>query len=179
MPLKICTHLVEAKSHIKLIILSKICTHLEVKSPRRVLSKLLMSIILLRKITECFNESNMRNVKLQILSEREVVMGGHNLPSTYEVDALIFGDFYVSNAKRNLIVEIKTRNSKHGYRADIPLNTTQVSQKKKKKKTVTQRQFFSYRIQQKESEHGALLFSKRLCQQILVGAYSMVESSCL
>lgn len=39
------------------------------------------------------------------------------------------------------------------------------------------REFFAYRIQEREHEHGTLLYSKRLFQQFLVHSYSMIESS--
>ena len=62
-----------------------------------------------------------------------------------------------------------------GYRIDIP-HRDGVTTKKKIRPKCTMREFFAYRIQDRISGYSLVLNSRRLFQQFLVDAYTMVES---
>lgn len=62
-----------------------------------------------------------------------------------------------------------------GYRVDIPLgDSTNISSRARSR--VTMRQFFAFRIQDRTNEAATILSSRKLFQQFLVDAYTMVES---
>jgi hypothetical protein len=138
------------------------------------------------------------DLKLRLIGRREQDGRRYNLPSVSEVAALIVGDFETSPADRDVIVETKTGQLKRinelnasylglqypllfpygedGYREDVPLRYSNMTPSTRRKK-ITMREFFSYRLQERESESSNILCARRLFQQFLVDAYTMVESS--
>ncbi|XP_019158425.1 PREDICTED: uncharacterized protein LOC109155147 [Ipomoea nil] len=144
-------------------------------------------------------ESNPRvEVKMRLIGKRSTDARTYNLPNVSEVAALIVGDLDPTLGERDILVESKCGDLKRiselnpsylplqypilfpygedGYREDIqfsvPSSSSNVGQKR-----ISQREFFAFRIHERLNEVNTLLFSKRLLQQFLVDAYTMVESS--
>ncbi|KAK9053689.1 hypothetical protein SSX86_024763 [Deinandra increscens subsp. villosa] len=137
------------------------------------------------------------NVKLRIISNRNKDAQTYNLPTTSEVAALIVGD--VSNLldHRDIVVTSKSGslqriselhpsylplqypllfpNGDDGYTINIPHRDV-TSLRNTTKKKCTMREFFSFRIQDTLNKFSLILNSRRLYQQFLVDAYTMVES---
>ncbi|XP_076884672.1 uncharacterized protein LOC143533936 [Bidens hawaiensis] len=136
------------------------------------------------------------------VSNRKTVCGQqdgrtYNLPTTSEIAALIVGDITDSYESRDIIVEMRSGELKHiselhpsyiglhypiifpygedCYRIDIPHRATSSSSTKNLKKC-TMREFFAYRIQDRDNEFSLILISRRLYQQFLVDGYTMIES---
>ncbi|XP_072073481.1 uncharacterized protein [Arachis hypogaea] len=63
-----------------------------------------------------------------------------------------------------------------GYKEDIPLNRRARSSEKPREH-VSMKEFFAFRVQERLADGSPLLYSRRLFQQFLVDAYSMIESS--
>jgi len=151
-----------------------------------------------RMIREKMSENDVPILKLRILGKRGCDGRRYNLPTTSEVAALIVGDFDAADFERDIIVETQSGSLKRvlvfepsylplqypvlfprgedGYRKDIQLNDDS-NAPTIKRKTITLREWFAYRIQQRSTEQSTLLFSRRLFHQFLVDAYSMIESS--
>ncbi|XP_073041836.1 uncharacterized protein [Primulina eburnea] len=130
------------------------------------------------------------DVKLKLIDRRSGDGRRYNLPSASEVAALIVGDFDESLGNRDILVETKTRQLKRinelnpaylalqypilfpygedGYREDIPFSESKSSVGGRKK--VSLREFLAYRLHDRDFE-----FSRRLFQQFIVDAYTMVE----
>uniref|UniRef100_A0A1S4BJ92 Helitron helicase-like domain-containing protein n=1 Tax=Nicotiana tabacum TaxID=4097 RepID=A0A1S4BJ92_TOBAC len=107
------------------------------------------------------------------------------------------GDFYVSRFDRDIIVEtksgqlqrIKELNAAYldlqhpllfpfgedGYREDIPLNGNDESSGERH--FVSMREYFAYKVQERNGEVPTIVNSRRLFQQFLVDGFTMVESS--
>ncbi|XP_057246767.1 uncharacterized protein LOC125491881 [Beta vulgaris subsp. vulgaris] len=122
----------------------------------------------------------------------------YNLPTTSEVAALIVGDIDSAD-KRDII--IKTKGGKlqqiselhpsylamqypllfpygeDGFRTDIMhRDKTPTDGSTGKRFKLIMREFFAYRIQDRALEAATILLSRRLLQQFLVDAYTMIEA---
>ncbi|XP_073022293.1 uncharacterized protein [Primulina eburnea] len=137
------------------------------------------------------------DVKLKLIGRRSGDGRRYNLPSASEVAALIVGDFDESLGNRDILVETQTGQLKRinelnpaylalqypilfpygedGYREDIPFSESKSSVGGRKK--VSLREFFAYRLHDRDFEFSSILFSRRLFQQFIVDAYTMVESA--
>ena len=62
-----------------------------------------------------------------------------------------------------------------GYRTGILMR----GQQQGKRGTLSMRQFFSFRIQQRKNEFTTILLGKKLFQQFLVDSYTMIEAQWL
>ncbi|XP_052198291.1 uncharacterized protein LOC127805577 [Diospyros lotus] len=122
------------------------------------------------------------------------------MPSTNEVAALIIGDFDLAIGERDILVKTQSGELKRinelnasylslqyplllpygedGYREDIPLADSKSIASARRKK-VSMREYFTYRLQERDCESPHILFSRKLFQQFVVNAYTMVESSSL
>ncbi|XP_015891122.1 uncharacterized protein LOC132804493 [Ziziphus jujuba] len=122
----------------------------------------------------------------------------YNLPTLSEVVALVVGDFETTPADRDIIGETQTRELKRinklnasylglqypllfpygqdGYREDVPLKQLDTKSFARRKR-LSMKEIFAYRLQERENESSNILFSKRLFQQLSVDAYMMVKSS--
>ncbi|KAL6574843.1 hypothetical protein OROMI_012128 [Orobanche minor] len=116
-----------------------------------------------------------------------------------EVATLIKGDIIQDRLERDVIVEAKggcLKRVNHlnasflglqypllfpygqdGYREDVPLTRVSTSSSIKKRKNVSIRQFFAYRIQERARESSYILRCRRLFQQFLVDGYTMIETA--
>jgi len=136
---------------------------------------------------------------MRIISNRDTDGRVYNLPSVGEVAALIPGDFDDNLDKRDIVLQIKSGKlriihechvsylslqypllfpkGEDGYRLGIKKTETNTSKRKKKQKDVSMRQWFDYRLQERKDEKHILLRSKRLLQQFIVDAFTMIESN--
>lgn len=137
------------------------------------------------------------DVKLKLIGRRDGDARRYNLPSVCEVAALIVGDFDESLGNRDIIIETQSGELQHinelhpsylplqypllfpygedGYRDDISFSNLRNSSTNARKKVSIK--YFAYHIHEREGESNIILSSRRLYQQFLVDAYTMVESS--
>ncbi|GKV43081.1 hypothetical protein SLEP1_g50419 [Rubroshorea leprosula] len=121
----------------------------------------------------------------------------YNLPSASEVAALVVGDIDGSIGDRDIIIETQSRllqridvhhplylalqypllfpYGEDGYRNDVMLNLL-ASSEGGGRKTVSMREFFTFHLQNREKESQILLSSRKLFQQFMVDAYTMIEA---
>ncbi|XP_010456611.1 PREDICTED: uncharacterized protein LOC104738072 [Camelina sativa] len=137
---------------------------------------------------------------MRIISDR-VGLDGRNYtnPTVPEIAALIPGDFVKEMPERDIIIEEKTTGSlqriseihpsylalqyllihifgEDGFRPGIQKGFLG-KPKTKKTKCISMRQWFAFRIQEREAESNTLLLSRRLFQQYVVDAYTAIESN--
>ncbi|XP_025678077.2 uncharacterized protein [Arachis hypogaea] len=145
-----------------------------------------------------YQQENCTNIKLKLISKRTTDGRTYNLPSASEVAALIVGDVEQLSKDRDIIIESQSRKlqridvfhpsylalqypllfpyGEDGFRLGIATSDSISARPTKKNKTITLRQFFAFRLQKRTGESPLILRSKRLFQQFLVDAYTMVES---
>ncbi|CAH9100410.1 unnamed protein product [Cuscuta epithymum] len=136
--------------------------------------------------------------KLKLIGKRAKDARTYNLPSVSEVAALIVGDLDLSLGERDIVVEtcaggLQRINELHpsyfalqypllfpygedGYREDIPLSKKKIDHSRGRQ-NVSIREFIAYRLHERGSEISTLLHAKRLFQQFVVDAYTLIESS--
>ncbi|XP_018443555.1 uncharacterized protein LOC108815454 [Raphanus sativus] len=150
-----------------------------------------------RNAIDRFNdETESQDVALKLINDRQKDGRVYNLPTSSEVAALVVGDFQLNMDKRDIILEkctgkLKRINELHpcylplqypilfpygedGFRLGIRNGFTSIN--KRKKPNISMREFFAYRIQIRLVGSQVLLFSRRLLQQFLVDAYTMIET---
>lgn len=147
-----------------------------------------------RMARERFDKNIIPELKLVIIGKRNRDSRRYNLPTVSEVP----GGFDSADGERDVIVEslsgqlhgVSILNPSYlplqypllfprgedGFSEHIMLRESLASKSKKRQK-VYLREFFAYRIQSRHNEESTILMSKRLFQQFLVDAYSMIESS--
>ncbi|XP_021974709.1 uncharacterized protein LOC110869798 [Helianthus annuus] len=150
-----------------------------------------------RMVRNHFQQNPGAILKLRLIYNRDKDGRTYNLPSSTEVAALIVDDLDASVDRRDIVVETQSGMLKRiselhpsylalqypiffpfgddGYRIDIP-HRDGVTTKKKIRPKCTMREFFAYRIQDRISGYSLVLNGRRLFQQFLVDAYTMVES---
>lgn len=150
-----------------------------------------------RMARDCFQKNPNADLKIRIIANRQQDGRTYNLPSASEVAALIVGDIDISFGSRDIIVKTKSGTLQpiselhpsylalqypllfpfgdDGYRIDIPHRHVS-SSKTSKRNTCTMREFFCYRIQDRAKNFSLILNARRLFQQFLVDAYTMIES---
>ncbi|XP_057808815.1 uncharacterized protein LOC131023286 [Salvia miltiorrhiza] len=144
-------------------------------------------------------DQSQSDVKIKLIGRRHGDARTYNLPTVSEVAALVVGDFDESMGDRDLIVETQTGELKRinelhatylglqypllfpygedGFREDIPLNVPGSSSGNNARSNVTMKDYFAFRLHERESDVTTILTSKRLFQQFVVDAYTMIESS--
>ncbi|KAK9049762.1 hypothetical protein SSX86_031269, partial [Deinandra increscens subsp. villosa] len=148
-----------------------------------------------RMVRDSLSKNPDSNLNLRLISSRKNDGRTYNLPTASEVAVLIVGDVCDLIDHRDIIVTTKSGslqriselhpsylplqypllfpNGDDGYRINIPhRNITDTSTRGK----CTMREFFSFRIQDRVNEFSLILNSRRLYQQFLVDAYTMIES---
>ncbi|KAF8048014.1 hypothetical protein N665_2724s0004 [Sinapis alba] len=135
---------------------------------------------------------------MRIVSDRLKDGRTYNTPTASEVAALIPGDFNLDMNRRDIVLQkhcgkLKRINEIHvsylalqypllfsygedGFRLGIKKGVTEAT-KKHKKATISMRQFFAFRLQERKNESHCLLHARRLFQQFLVDAYTTIESN--
>ncbi|XP_031107327.1 uncharacterized protein LOC116012010 [Ipomoea triloba] len=137
------------------------------------------------------------NFRMRLIGKRQSDARTYNLPTVSEVAALIVGDLDHTLGQRDIIVETKAGSLKRinelnpaylplqypllfplgedGYREDIQYCTAS-NKPTAARVRVSQREYFAYKIHDRFGELSLLSYAKRLFQQFLVDAYTMVES---
>nr|KAJ0214502.1 hypothetical protein LSAT_V11C400174020 [Lactuca sativa] len=150
-----------------------------------------------RMVRDCFHDNPHIDLKLRLIGKRIQDGRTYNLPSASEVAALIVGDIDDSFQNRDIIVQNSSGSLQRiselhpsylplqypllfpygddGYRVDI-LHRGLTSSTNSKRPNCTMREFFAYRIQDRINSFSLILNSRRLFQQFLVDAYTMIES---
>nr|KAJ0190338.1 hypothetical protein LSAT_V11C800411510 [Lactuca sativa] len=150
-----------------------------------------------RMVRDAFQKNPHIDMKLRIIGKRNRDGRTYNLPTASEVAALIVGDISDSIENRDIVVQTKSgflqRISElhpsylplqypllfpygdDGYSVDI-LHRGITDTTNSKRATCTMREFFAFRIQDRDHSFSLILNSKRLFQQFLVDAYTMIES---
>ncbi|KAM3326850.1 hypothetical protein P3S67_001976 [Capsicum chacoense] len=148
-------------------------------------------------VRDRFQEDPHTNVRLKLIGKRNYDGKRYNLPIVSKIAALVVGDFEVSRCDRDIVVETQSEllqrinelNASYlalqypllfpygedGYREDIVLN--EKDQSSRGRKFISMREFFSYKIQERNGEVPTIVNSKRLFQQFLVDVFTMIESS--
>ncbi|XP_071739135.1 uncharacterized protein [Rutidosis leptorrhynchoides] len=149
-----------------------------------------------RMARDRFEETQNSDFKIKLIARRSGDGRNYNLPTVDEVAALIVGDIDMEFDKRDIVVESQKDGlqriselhphylalqypllfayAEDGYRPDI-FHKGADSNTKRKKKRVTMREFFAYKIQDRSVPTIARL-ARKLHQQLLVDAYTMIES---
>ncbi|CAH9106984.1 unnamed protein product, partial [Cuscuta europaea] len=150
-----------------------------------------------RSARDRFQEAPQTEFKLRLLCNRERDGRTYNLPTASEVAVLIVGDLDSMSSHRDIILEhkdctLQRINELHpsylalqypilfpygedGYRLEIKYRQVE-GRDAIKRKDVTMREFFAYRLQQRDVEFSTILSSRRLFHQFIVDAYTMIES---
>ncbi|XP_019183823.1 PREDICTED: uncharacterized protein LOC109178738 [Ipomoea nil] len=151
------------------------------------------------RMAKSFIESNPQTqIRMRLIGKRTKDARTYALPTTSEVAALIVGDIDPYMGQRDIIVESRSGVLKRiselnpaylplqypilfpygedGFGEDIHF-ATQGTKKDFSRKSVSQREYFAFRIHERSNEISTIMYAKRLFQQFLVDAYTMVESS--
>ncbi|KAL3629951.1 hypothetical protein CASFOL_026263 [Castilleja foliolosa] len=150
-----------------------------------------------RMAKEKLLQSGNMNVSLRLIRKRGPQDRTYNLPEVSEVAALIVGDFDEALGERDIIIETRSEdlqriNELHpsylglqyplilsygedGYRKEYCYSSNNAVEGRKRNK-ITVRDFFAFRFHDRENENFLLLRSRRLTQQLIVDAYTIVDS---
>ncbi|XP_019184186.1 PREDICTED: uncharacterized protein LOC109179072 [Ipomoea nil] len=137
-------------------------------------------------------------VKIKLLGKRTKDARTYNLPQVSEVAALIVGDLDTNIGEHDIVVQAKGGQlqriselnpsylplqypllfpyGEDGYRENIAFSNVHSSRSAGGRHRISHREYFCYRLQTRDSITSTLLFAKRLLQQFVVDAYTMVES---
>ncbi|XP_020985850.2 uncharacterized protein LOC110274852 [Arachis duranensis] len=169
-----------------------------VKDLKKMLDEHNVLVKAFRMVRESMRVDSRNSVKLRLLGKRGKDGRRYNLPSTNEIAALIVGDFDIDKNDRDIVIETQTGKlqrinqlnpaylglqypllfpyGEDGFKEDISLSKP-TSNDGKGRQHMSMREFFAFRIQERLADGSPLLYSRRLFQQFLVDAYSMIESS--
>ncbi|XP_023634290.1 uncharacterized protein LOC17874552 [Capsella rubella] len=142
-------------------------------------------------------DCGVEDLKLRLPSDRASDARTHNLPTCNEVAALIPGDFNCGENKRDIVIEGRSGNlqriselhpaylplqypllfpyGENGYRLGIDIGF--IDTDGRKRKTVSMREFYAYRILERYGEASTIVMSGKLFQQFLVDAFTTIESN--
>lgn len=120
------------------------------------------------------------------------------MPTCDEVAALTVGDLNNMEFRRDIVVKLNDGSltripethtafiplqypllfpyGENGYQEDIPLNKSYTDKEGIKRFRVSLREFVAFRIQDRSTEYGTIVLSRRHFQQFLVDTYTMIES---
>ncbi|CAN6893335.1 unnamed protein product [Brassica oleracea var. botrytis] len=152
-----------------------------------------------RTARERFNTCPEETLHMRIVSSREKDGRTYDTPTASEVAALIPGDFNLDMDKRDIVLEEKQTGflkriseihpsylalqypliftyGEDGFRLGIKKRTTDATAQHKRQ-TISMRQWYAFRLHERENECHTLLHSKRLFQQFLVDGYTTIESN--
>ncbi|XP_028793347.1 uncharacterized protein LOC114749047 [Neltuma alba] len=154
-------------------------------------------VISYRMASEILKRDQHSNVNIRLIRNSDHSDRVYDMPTASEVAALLVGDFDRSYFKRDIIVEKRAgalqridelhkayiplqypiifHYGNNGYDSTIKHSETTLTQTKKRK-TLTPREYLSFRLMDRNNEQSVLLHSKRLLQQFIVDGYTMVES---
>ena len=137
------------------------------------------------------------DIRLRILGKRGYDGRRYNLPTASEVAALVVGDYDAVDFERDVVVEKRSgllkrisvfetsylplqyplifSRGEDGFRRDIKFSD-KPTKKPIQRTYVSMKEWFSYKIQQRDIHQSQLLYARRLLQQFLVDGFSMIES---
>ncbi|XP_019199145.1 PREDICTED: uncharacterized protein LOC109192894 [Ipomoea nil] len=151
------------------------------------------------RMAKSFMQSNPTSeIRMRLIGKRSKDARTYALPTASEVAALIVGDLDPCMCERDIVVESRSGMLKRiselnpaylplqypilfpygedGFREDIHF-ATHSNKQNFARKSASQREYFAFRIHERSNEISTILYAKRLFQQFLVDAYTMVESS--
>ncbi|XP_057455361.1 uncharacterized protein LOC130746681 isoform X2 [Lotus japonicus] len=150
-----------------------------------------------RKVRDYLRFEESTSLALRLFRKQAKDPRTYNLPTSDEIAALIVGDLDNIEVGRDIIVKKngvlsrihETHTSfiplqyplifpygEDGWQEEIPLSGIAASTSSRLKPRVTLREFITFRIQERKSEHGNVLFSRRLFQKFVVDCFTMIES---
>lgn len=149
-----------------------------------------------RMARERIESSNDKPWVMTLIEKRETDGRMYNLPTVPEVAALIPGDINVEFEQRDIVLQERDGSlqriselhpsylalqypllfpyGEDGYRLGILHRDASSTTRQRVK--LTMREFFAYRIQERLCESRTIFYCRRLYQQFLVDAYTMIES---
>jgi hypothetical protein len=149
-----------------------------------------------RMARDRFRGGNIHHLRLRLIGSRSTDGRVQNLPTCSEIAAIIVGDIGVENAYHDVIVDYKEGglqriNELHpsymslqypllfpygddGFRLGI-LRRRANENGHNRDKYVTMREFYAFRLQERQGEGHTLIYSGRLFQQFVVDAYTCIE----
>ncbi|XP_071712817.1 uncharacterized protein [Rutidosis leptorrhynchoides] len=149
-----------------------------------------------RMARDRFEQTKTPNFKIKLIARRSTDGRNYNLLTVDKVAALIVGDIDLNFDKRDIVVDSQSEGlqriselhpkylalqyallfayAEDGYRPNIYHREVDGTESRKRKK-VTMREFFAYKIQER-SVPTLVHMARKLQQQLLVDAYTMVES---
>lgn len=149
-----------------------------------------------RMARDKYRNHGVQELKLRLIGNRLTEGRQYNLPSCSEVAALLVEQHSNEESHRDIIVEHKTTGlqritelhpsfmalqypllfpyGEDGYRMGISHRNPETG-RCYKQQTVTMRQYYAFRLQQRQGEAQTLLWGGRLFQQYLVDAFACIE----
>ncbi|XP_048623403.1 uncharacterized protein LOC106355679 isoform X1 [Brassica napus] len=150
-----------------------------------------------RSARDRFDVEGSTGYRMRLIESRQSDGRTHNLPTANEVAALIPGDFVLNMETRDIFLESTSGKlqriselhpaylplqypllfpyGEDGFRLNIPIGFEDSTARKRK--NVTMREYFAFRILERRWEAPTITRSGRLFHQFLVDAYTMIESS--
>ncbi|CAN6801569.1 unnamed protein product [Brassica oleracea] len=150
-----------------------------------------------RSARDRFDVEGSTGYRMRLIESRQSDGRTHNLPTANEVAALIPGDFVLNMETRDIVLESTSGKlqriselhpaylplqypllfpyGEDGFRLNIPIGFEESTARKRK--NVTMREYFAFRILERRWEAPTITRSGRLFHQFLVDAYAMIESS--
>ncbi len=151
-----------------------------------------------RRVREFLHDDVNSDFALRLFRHRCKDPRVYNTPTTDEIAALIVGDMSNMEVGRDIIVkkysgQMYRLHETHttfiplqyplifpfgedGYQAQIPIRNFGSKSRERKRSRISLREFIAFRIQERNVEFGNIVHSRRLFQQFLVDAYTMVEA---
>ncbi|XP_033142595.1 uncharacterized protein LOC117132485 [Brassica rapa] len=152
-----------------------------------------------RSARERFGSSGAAKFHMRIVNNREKDGRTYDTPTASEVAGLIPGDFNLEMDKRDIVLQEKQTGwlkriseihpsylalqcppiftyGEDGFRLGIKKRATPATEKLKRDH-ISMRQWFCYRLFERDGECQTLLHSKRLFQQFLVDAFTTIETN--
>ncbi|XP_071714847.1 uncharacterized protein [Rutidosis leptorrhynchoides] len=137
-------------------------------------------------------------IQIKLIGSRAQDGRTYNLPTANEVAAIIIGDIDGSCDKRDIVLDHRRKGlrriselhpsylalqypllfpyAQDGYRVDILHKGVEIEDATGHAR-LTLREFFAYRLQMRVGEKSLILMSRKLLQQFMVDAYTMVENT--
>ncbi|XP_071704334.1 uncharacterized protein [Rutidosis leptorrhynchoides] len=145
-----------------------------------------------------YDMNEKETIKIKLIGSRAKDGRTYNLPTADEVAALVIGDIDGTTDKRDIILDSRSKGLKRiselhpsylalqypilfphaedGYRPEIFHKGVEIEDATGHSK-LTIREFFAFRLQKRVNETSLILLSRKLLQQFIVDAYTMVENT--
>ncbi|XP_071695262.1 uncharacterized protein [Rutidosis leptorrhynchoides] len=151
-----------------------------------------------RMARDRYDMNEKETIKIKLIGSRAKDGRTYNLPTADEVAALVIGDIDGTTDKRDIILDSRSKGLKRiselhpsylalqypilfpyaedGYRPEIFHKGVEIEDATGHSK-LTIREFFAFRLQKRVNETSLILLSRKLLQQFIVDAYTMVENT--